>query len=115
VVEGRASVSGDSQSGTWSAYLPRSLFAFRMQAGRAYLIDVERQGNGSEINALAMRGEEMDSSGKKLAAIKPVRSKADIAACQEWAAQQPSVPPQPVSAQPSVPPQPTSQPQAGSR
>ncbi len=112
LVEGRASVSGDSQSGTWSAYLPRSQFALRMQAGRSYLIYVDRQGNGSEINALEMRGEEVDSSGKTLAVIKPMRSKADMVACQEWAARQPWPPQSPSAEPPSVSPQPAGQPSA---
>ncbi len=95
VVEGQAAVGNDSPSGAWTAALPKALFAFRMQAGRSYEVAVRSQGSGSETHDLRMVGVEMDGNGKKLDVISPVRNKAEIASCQEWAAQQaPSPEPQ---------------------
>lgn len=88
VVEGRANVGNDSPSGAWTADVPRGVFAFRMQAGRSYEVGVKTQGSGSETHNIEMRGIERDGTGKKLAEIGPARTKADVASCLAWAAQQ---------------------------
>jgi hypothetical protein len=89
VVIARTNNVGDgSPSGAWRAVVPRTEFAFRMQAGHAYEVEVQRQGSGSETSNLKMRAAEMDARGKRLGDVPAVRSKDDVEACREWAAEQ---------------------------
>jgi hypothetical protein len=88
VVTSRNTVGEDSPSGAWSVVMPKRTFAFRMQAGHAYEIQVQRQGSGSETSGLKMRAVELDASGKRLAEVAPVHGKADVQACHAWAAAQ---------------------------
>jgi hypothetical protein len=88
IVTSRNTVGEDSPSGSWSVVMPKRTFAFRMQAGRVYEIQTQRQGSGSETGSLKMRAVELDASGKKLAEVSPVHGKADVQACHAWAAEQ---------------------------
>lgn len=105
VVTSRDKVGDDSPSGAWSVVMAPSTFAFRMQAGRAYEILVQRQGSGSETANLKMRAVERDASGKKLGDVAPSHGKADLEACRAWENQQDSkvaVPSDQQGAQPPV-------------
>jgi hypothetical protein len=90
IVVTRNNVGDDSPSGAWSVVMAQLTFALRMQAGRAYAIQIQRQGGGSETANLKMRAVELDGSGKKLQEFPPSHGKADLEACRAWAAEQES-------------------------
>lgn len=110
IVVTRNNVGDDSPSGAWSVVMAQLTFALRMQAGRAYEIQIQRQGGGSETANLKMRALEFDGSGNKLQELPPSYGKAAIEACRAWAAEQesnpqPAAPQEPVAA-PSIEPGP---------
>jgi hypothetical protein len=79
-----------SVSGAWSADLGHKLYAFRMQAGRSYNIDIHLQrGNDgvgtSTVGGAQVTASERDEQGKTLQSIAPVRGPKDVEACQAWA------------------------------
>lgn len=90
VVTSRDKVGNDSPSGAWSVVMAQLTFAVRMQAGRTYEIQAQRQGGGSETASLKMRAVELDGNGKKLGEVQPSHGKADIDACRAWEAERPS-------------------------
>jgi hypothetical protein len=87
VVTNTTNVGNDSPSGGWSMVTPKLTFALRMQAGRSYAIEAQHAGGGSETTGLKMHAVERDGAGTKLADIPPSRNKADLEACQAWAAE----------------------------
>ncbi len=84
VVTSRDKLGDNSPSGAWSVVMAPLTFPLRMQAGRVYDIQAQRQGSGSETANLKMRAVELDGNGKKLDEVPPSRGKADIEACRAW-------------------------------
>ena len=76
-----------SVSGAWSVDLGRRFYAFRMQAGRSYIVEIHLQpgtdsvGTGT-VGGVEITAVEKDAHGKTLRTIPPARGEADIAACQ---------------------------------
>jgi hypothetical protein len=78
-------------SGAWSADVRKQVYAFRMKAGNSYVIEVRLlPGNHSvgtaNVGSVKILAIEQDSGGKKLASLAPARGRADVEACQAWAA-----------------------------
>lgn len=85
----QARIGEGSEQGAWSADLQHVVYAFRMKAGNNYNIEVLLQrGNtsvgNSTVGDVKINAVERDAHGKKLGLIAPVRSQAEIDACQAW-------------------------------
>jgi hypothetical protein len=88
VITSRDKLGDNSPSGAWSVVMPQLTFPLRMQAGRVYEIQAQRQGSGSETANLKMHAVEIDGSGRKLGEVPASHGKADIEACRAWEAEQ---------------------------
>jgi hypothetical protein len=91
VVELQSSIGEGGVSGAWSADIPSHVYAFRMLAGRSYVIDLRllpgNHGVGTaNVGSVKIKAIEQDSQGNKLGNLTPVHGHADITACEEWAA-----------------------------
>jgi hypothetical protein len=87
VVEMQENIGEGSVSGAWSATLAPRAYAFRMQPGRSYGIEIRRQTTGSIIGWLKIDAVERDGSGAVLGHVAPLRSDAELQACRAWSAE----------------------------
>jgi hypothetical protein len=86
VVEMKDNIGEGSVSGAWSATLEPRAYAFRMQPGHSYGIEIRLQTTGSAIGWVKIDAVERDGSGVVLGHIAPLRSEAELQACQAWSA-----------------------------
>jgi hypothetical protein len=76
--------------GAWSADLRPTVYAFRMEAGRSFEIDIHLQHSGNDsvdnatVGVAKIDAVERDARGTALRSIAPVRSDAEVEACREW-------------------------------
>jgi hypothetical protein len=87
VVELQKRIGEGSTSGAWSADLRHRVYAFKMQAGHSYEIDVQlRSGNESvgngTVGAVKITAVERDARGTAVGFLAPVRNNAEVQACR---------------------------------
>jgi hypothetical protein len=94
VVSLRKQVSEGGVGGAWSIDLPHTVYAFRMQPGRIYEIQILRQsaggagsavttvGNATSGGGVKIEAVERDGNGRPVGTVAPVRANAEIEACQ---------------------------------
>jgi len=75
----------------WSSNVPRLVYAFKMTAGHAYVIEHRVQMGSDRNGTVTMSAVERDASGAIVGPVPPVRGGQDIEDCKQWAeAQQPA-------------------------
>jgi hypothetical protein len=92
----KTTYSEGTQYGSWSATIPRTIYALRMKAGFDYEIDIRRiagtsgmgivtvVGNSGASGSLKVTATERDKSRAAIATLSPIASDADLAACKAW-------------------------------
>jgi hypothetical protein len=70
-------------SGGYVANLPPALYAFRMQAGHTYAIEVRLDQVSGPVGPMTIRAWDRDANGGALE-ISPVKSTAEIDDCMKW-------------------------------
>ena len=75
----------------WSADVPRLVYAFKMTAGHAYVIEHRVQMASNRSGSVNVSAVERDASGATVGPVPPVRGGQDVEDCKQWAeAQQPA-------------------------
>jgi hypothetical protein len=68
----------------WTADVPRQVFAFRMMAGHAYVIEHSVQLASNRNATATVSAFERDGSGALIGPVAPVRGGQDTEECRQW-------------------------------
>ena len=106
VVTLRRKVGEGNVSGAWMADLGRRIYAFKMQRGYLYTIDIFARFGSASHGRLTITATERDASGRVVQEVPLVRRTQDIEACRAWeGATAPSIPQLPDQTPGAVPSQ----------
>jgi len=84
VVSLRRKVGEGNLSGAWTADLGPRFYAFRMQSGYLYTIDISVRFRSASHGTMTIRAEERDATGRVIQDVPLVRRHRDIEACRAW-------------------------------
>jgi hypothetical protein len=105
VVSLRHKVGEGNLSGAWTADLGPRFYAFRMQRGYLYTIDISVRFRSASHGTMTITAEERDATGRVVQEVPLVRGDQDIQACRAWEgaanSSPPSLPDQPPGVIPS--------------
>jgi hypothetical protein len=76
----------------WTADVPRLVFAFKMPAGHAYVIEHRVQVASNRTGTVTVTAVERDGSGAIVGPVSPVSGAQDIEDCKQWQAAQSPAP-----------------------
>ena len=94
VVSLRRKVGEGDQSGAWMADLGPRFYAFRMQSGYLYTIDISVRFGSASHGTLTITAAERDAAGRVVRKVPLVRGARDVEACRAWEGAAPPAPPE---------------------